>query len=144
MFREKHWCKMDTCEMHLWKVGEINISSTLENEWWVQSPNPAISVSHHQRNTSGAQTEDTWIFILLSLKAALKLYPCWSIREEPSLIDDDFKDLEAFANIPPQVSNAIVGVVGHREHNAKLGHPNEEGANGQWVDRVQIVGIISW
>lgn len=30
---------------------------------------------------------DTRIFILLRLKAALKLYPCWSIREEPSLID---------------------------------------------------------
>lgn len=43
-----------------------------------------------------------------------------------------------------QVADAVVGVVGGREGEAKLGHPDEDGADGQRADHVQVVRITSW
>lgn len=52
--------------------------------------------------------------------------------------------MERGNNLAHQVANAIVGVVRSGEYNAELGHPDEDGADGQRVDQVQVVGIISW
>lgn len=42
-----------------------------------------------------------------------------------------------------QVADAVVGVVGGREGEAKLGQPDEDGADGQRADHVQVVKITS-
>merc|ERR1719498_1780319 len=37
----------------------------------------------------------------------------------------DLWDFETFADVPPQVADAVVGVVRYRESDAKLGQPDE-------------------
>ncbi len=41
------------------------------------------------------------------------------------------------------MADAVIGVVRYREGDAELGQPNEIGADGQRVDQVQVVGVIS-
>ncbi len=43
-----------------------------------------------------------------------------------------------------QVADAVQGVVRYRKGDAKLGQPDEIGADGQRVDQVQVVRVISW
>lgn len=43
-----------------------------------------------------------------------------------------------------QMADSVQGVVGHREGNAKLGKAEQSRANGQGVDQVKVVWIVTW